>query len=161
MNVKIWIICFYLMFIYWISRHIPDVRAIFFPTLGAFSYLFISRAFSVKEFGKMIAGAAVASLVSSALFLSHTGLLSLLLASLFAILIIRKFHLNAPPVLAIALIPYFAEPAQVWTFPLAVLASLGGLLLLLSIAEVAQVVVLRSDLRLLKKKGQSMESGNS
>ncbi len=156
---KTWVICLYLMFIYWISRHVPDIKMIFYPTLGAFSYLFITRTFSIKDFSKMIAGASVASLISSALYLSHTGMFSFLASTLCAILIIRKLKLNAPPVLTIALVPYFAEPAQVWTLPLAVLVSLSGLLLLLSLAELVQASW-RADLRWWRKKNHSIDNSN-
>ncbi|WP_239632344.1 hypothetical protein [Paenibacillus sp. H1-7] len=165
MNLKTWVICFYLLLIYWISRHIPDIKMIFYPTLGAFSYLFISRSFSLKDFIKLIAGACAASVVSSALYLSHTGMLSFFAATLITIILIRKLQLNAPPVLAIALVPFFAQPDHIWTLPLAVLVSLSGLLLVLSLVELAGAAIATTVLRyvprqLWKRKDSSVESGN-
>jgi hypothetical protein len=129
-----------LLLIYWVSQHLPALKMIFYPTLGAFSYLFISRTFDFKDFAKMIAGASAASLISSSLFLSMTGFLPFFTATLCTILLIRKFNLNAPPILAIALIPFFSQPTSIWSLPLAVLISLTGLLLALSFVELAVVI---------------------
>ncbi|MFH5185998.1 hypothetical protein ACHHV8_27005 [Paenibacillus sp. TAB 01] len=131
MNLKTWTICFYLLLIYWIAQHIPSVKMLFYPTLGAFSYLFISRTFAFKDFCRLIAGASAASLISSALFLSDTGFISFFAAVLSTIILIQKFRLNAPPILAIALVPFFTHPGNLWGLPLAVLVSLSGLLLTL------------------------------
>lgn len=161
MNIKTWAICFYLLIIYWVSRHVPDIRMIFYPTLGAFSYLFISRSFSLKDFGKLIAGACAASLISSAFYLSHTGIISFFASTLCTILLIRKLKLNAPPVLAIALVPYFAPPEHIWTLPLAVLVSLSGLLLVLSLTELAETAFYKWGPRhVWKRKDNSAESSN-
>ena len=160
MNLKIIAICFYLMLIYWLSQQIPSIKMIFYPTLGAFSYLFITRAFSFKDFGKMIAGACTASLVSSALYLSHTGMISFLAATLLTIILIQKFKLNAPPVLAIALVPYFAQPDHLWTLPLAVLISLSGLLLLLSLTQLIEIVAVKKGLPWGKRKSSSVDASS-
>jgi hypothetical protein len=140
MNIKIVVISLYLVLIYSVSQHSPDFKIIFFPTLGAFSYLFISRAFHFKDFAKVIAGASVASLISSLLFLNMTGFVPLLISTLCTIILIRRFNLNAPPIVAVALIPFFAQPTHFWTLPLAVLVSLSGLLVTLSIAELAVAI---------------------
>lgn len=110
---------------------------LFYPTLGAFSYLFISRTFDVKDFSKLIAGAFAASLVSSVLFISNAGFISFFAATVSTIILIQKFRLNAPPILAIALVPYFTHPVSLWTLPSAVLVSLSGLLLTLWLVEFA------------------------
>lgn len=157
MNLKIIAICLYLMLIYWISQHIPVVKMIFYPTLGAFSYLFITRAFSFKDFGRMIAGACVASLISSALYLSHTGMISFLAATLLTIILIQRFKLNAPPVLAIALVPFFAQPEHLLTLPLSVLVSLSGLLLIISITKLIEIAVVKKEFPWWKRKSSSMD----
>lgn len=153
MNLKTWTICFYLLLIYWIAQHIPSVKMLFYPTLGAFSYLFISRTFAFKDFCRLIAGASAASLISSALFLSDTGFISFFAAVLSTIILIQKFRLNAPPILAIALVPFFTHPGNLWGLPLAVLVSLSGLLLTLVLAEAAKVGLERMKARAAASRG--------
>ncbi|AEI45418.1 hypothetical protein [Paenibacillus mucilaginosus] len=136
-HVKTITISLYLFVIYYISVHIPALKPLFYPTLGAFSYLFVSRAFAVKDLLKLIAGATTASLLGSCFYFSHAGGVAFLCTSLVTIWMIRKFHLNAPPILAVALIPYFAQPAQWWTAPVSVVSSLTGLVLLLLLMETA------------------------
>ncbi|NOU91868.1 hypothetical protein GC093_01260 [Paenibacillus sp. LMG 31456] len=160
MNIKIFVICLYLLLIYSVSQHLPDLKMIFFPALGAFSYLFISRSFHFRDFAKMIAGASVASLISSLLFLSMTGIIPFFISTLCTILLIRKFNLNAPPILAIALIPFFSRPTHFWSLPLAVLVSLLGLLLTLSAVELAVAFAARNQWiqRLRKRTGTSVDT---
>jgi hypothetical protein len=142
-NIKIGVICFYLMIIYWASQHFPGLKMIFYPTLGAFSYLFISRSFHFSDFDKIIAGSSAASLISSSLFMYITGIAAFIAAILCTIVLIRKFHLNAPPILAIALIPFFSQPVNIWSLPLSVLVSLTGLLLILSVVELLPLFAAR------------------
>ncbi|MNE97139.1 hypothetical protein D3C80_1954410 [compost metagenome] len=47
---------------------------------------------------------------------------------------IHKFKWNAPPILAVALIPFFTQPQVPWAIPLSVAAALAGLLMTLSLA---------------------------
>lgn len=132
---KTYAICFYLVFIYWISLHIPHMNGLFFPTLGAFSLLFISRPFSKIEVSRIAIGAVAASAVGSLLAYIHSGALSLLATLLVVISLIHIFKWNAPPILAVALIPYFTQPTVFWVVPLSVCGALAGLLLTLTAAD--------------------------
>lgn len=155
---KTWTICFYLLLIYWISQHIPGVKMLFYPTLGAFSYLFISRTFAFKDFTKLIMGASAASLISSALYISNAGFISFFAATISTIILIQRFRLNAPPILAIALVPFFTHPDNLWSLPLAVLVSLTGLLMTLLLVEFAIVWWQRAALRVSERGGTVAEN---
>lgn len=135
MDIRTAAIVLYLLLIYWLSLSVPALKTLFFPTLGAFSYLFLSRTFKLKELLKLVTGAGAASLIGSLFFLSHTGVLAFLLTAACTITMIRRFHLNAPPILAVALIPYFSHPAGWWNLTLAVLSSLIGLVVILGLSE--------------------------
>ncbi|MHA6482963.1 hypothetical protein ACX1C1_13780 [Paenibacillus sp. strain BS8-2] len=132
---KIYAICLYLVVVYWISLHIPHMHAIFFPTLGAFSLLFISRPFRKPEVGRIALGAVAASAIGSLLAHWHAGALSLLATLLIVIGLINRFKWNAPPILAVALIPYFTQPPVFWAIPLSVCGALAGLLVTLTAAD--------------------------
>ncbi|WP_127586106.1 hypothetical protein [Paenibacillus koleovorans] len=131
MNVKAVAISLYLMLIYWVSMHFPALKTVFYPTLGAFCYLFVSRTFRMRELSGIAFGAVIASLTGCLLHAVYPGVGSFFLNSLIVIWMIRKFHWNAPPILAVAFVPYFINPIAWWIVPLSVLVSLGGLLLLL------------------------------
>lgn len=134
-------IALYLLLIYWLSQSFPTLKPLFYPTLGAFSYLFVSRAFAAKELMKLVAGAAAASMVGSLLFITHTGLWAFLVTCLCTILLIRRFHLNAPPILAVSLVPFFSQSIHWWVLPLSVTASLSGLVVMLLLTELTIDVV--------------------
>lgn len=143
---KTYAICLYLVVVYWISLHIPHMHALFFPTLGAFSLLFISRPFSKAEVGRIAIGAVAAALVGSLLAHWHAGALSLLATLLIVIGLINRFKWNAPPILAVALIPYFTQPPLFWAIPLSVCGALAGLLLTLTVADYAEAYISRGRL---------------
>jgi hypothetical protein len=134
MSIKTYAICLYIVFVYWISSHIPHMHALFFPTLGAFSLLFISRPYVKREFGKIAFGAVFASFVGSLFVYFSPGVISLLLTLLIVIWFINIFKWNAPPILAVSLIPFFTQPPLLWVIPVSVSGALLGLLLTLSAA---------------------------
>ena len=134
MRIKTYAICIYIILIYWISLHIPHMKSLFFPTLGAFSLLFVSRSFEKAEVRKIALGAVTASVIGSLFAYWNPGVVSLLLTLLIVIGLINKFKWNAPPILAVSLIPFFTQPDLAWVIPLSVFLSLGGLVLTLSIA---------------------------
>ncbi|KRE53679.1 hypothetical protein [Paenibacillus sp. Soil522] len=134
MRIRTYAICLYIILIYWISLHIPHMHSLFFPTLGAFSLLFISRPFDNTEVGKIAFGAVLASFIGSFFVYWNAGVLSLLLTLVIVIALINKFKWNAPPILAVSLIPFFTQPPLLWVIPLSVCGSLLGLLLTLSAA---------------------------
>lgn len=134
MRIRTYAICLYIIMIYWISLHIPYMHSLFFPTLGAFSLLFISRPFEKSQLRKIALGAVFSSCIGSILNHWNPGVLSLLLTLLIVIFCINRLNLNAPPILAVALIPFFTQPTQLWVIPLSVCGALLGLLLTLSAA---------------------------
>lgn len=134
MRIRTYAICLYIITIYWISLHIPSMHTLFFPTLGAFSLLFISRPFEKAELRKIAVGAVLSSLIGSLFAHWNASSLSLLLTLIIVIFCIRTFKWNAPPILAVALIPFFTHPTLFWVVPLSVCGSLLGLLITLSAA---------------------------
>jgi hypothetical protein len=131
MTIKSVAICAYIVLIYWISLHVPIMHTLFFPTLGAFSLLFISKPFKKDVVGKIAFGAITASLIGSLCMHFSTGVLSILLNTVVVMWLIRKFKWNAPPILAVSFIPFFTQPSTIWITPLSVAVSLLGLLLFL------------------------------
>ncbi|WP_337100833.1 hypothetical protein [Paenibacillus sp. YIM B09110] len=131
MTIKSVAICVYIVLIYWISMHVPIMHTLFFPTLGAFSLLFISKPFKKDIVGKVALGAITASLIGSLCMHFSTGVLSILLNTVAVMWLIRKFKWNAPPILAVSFIPFFTQPSTIWITPLSVAVSLLGLLLFL------------------------------
>ncbi len=152
MNIKTVAICLYIMFIYWLSLKGPVLHMLFFPTLGAFSFLFLSRAMNIAEFTRIAIGAIISSITGTLLFLLNPGVLSLFCNSLLTIWLIKKFKWNAPPILAVSLIPFFAHPEHVWTIPLSVLGAMAGLLLTLVVANTAEVKVKQWSPLFMKKR---------
>lgn len=126
-------ICLYITFIYWVSLQVPALHALFYPTLGSFSFLFISRSFQIKDFLRIVLGAAAASIVGTSLYFLDEGVLSLIATTAIVITLITRFKLNAPPVLAVAFIPYFSRPEVFWLLPVSVVGTLAGLLLTLGL----------------------------
>lgn len=122
-------ICSYLVAVYWLSHHYPTMKMAFYPTLGAFCFLFMKHGGQVQHTARVIVGATVASAVGSLLYLMDSGALSFFITSLVTITLIHVCRWNAAPILSVSLIPYFTHPAAFWILPLAVLVSLSGLLL--------------------------------
>ena len=131
MFIKSTIICAYLLFTYWLSFRTPMLHMIFYPTLAAFSFLFMSRSIDEKVLYKIVGGAILSSFIGSSLYFINSGFLSFFLTSFVVIWMIQKFNWNAAPILAVSLIPYFAKPSSVWILPLSVSCSLFGLLITL------------------------------
>jgi hypothetical protein len=128
------ITCSYLMAVYWASTHFPSMKMVFYPTLGAFSFLFLHRGGHIKDTGRIIVGAIIAVTIGSIFYNISTGVVSFFATAIITISLIQLFKWNAAPILAVSLIPYFAHPVSIWMLPLAVLISLIGLLLPLWLA---------------------------
>lgn len=141
MRLKTYAICLYILLIYWISSHIPQMHSLFFPTLGAFSLLFISRPLNGSELRNIATGAIAASTVGSLFVHLSTGILSLLATLLIVLGLMKKMKWNAPPILAVALIPFFTQPPTVWVIPVSVACTLAGLLVILSAASYAEKLI--------------------
>ncbi|MEK0314937.1 hypothetical protein [Cohnella sp. 56] len=154
MNLKAIAICLYTVGIYWISARMPSLHALFFPTLGAFSLLFIAHPFSPARLGKVAFGASISVLIGSALVFIHPGAVTLLIDMLIVIYLINRFKWNAPPILAVSLIPFFVHAPYIWMIPLSVCASLAGLLMLLFITHHVERI-----LPLLVRSSGQAESG--
>lgn len=125
------IICSYLAIIYCAANQIPSLKMVFFPTLGAFSFLFIHREGHIKDIGRIIIGAIVAATLGSLFYAVDSGVLSFFATAILTISLIKWFQWNAAPILAVSLIPYFSHPASIWALPAAVMVSLIGLVLTL------------------------------
>ncbi|MGO4545265.1 hypothetical protein AB4Z29_10725 [Paenibacillus sp. 2TAB23] len=159
MRIRTYAICLYIILIYWISSHFPSMHALFFPTLGAFSLLFISRPFEKAEVRKIAFGAVVSSIVGSISVYIHPGVISLLLTLVIVISFINTFKWNAPPILAVSLIPFFTQPSLLWVIPLSVCGSLLGLLVTLSAAAFVEKKL--GALSLFPKRGVKAESDSA
>ncbi|AZN39208.1 HPP family protein [Paenibacillus albus] len=138
MNVKTLVICLYVMLIYWLSLHVSFLDTLFFPTLGAFSFLFLSRPFTTRELAKVVLGAVVTSLIGLLLVSLYASAITLFINVVIAIWLIRKFKWNAPPIAAIALIPFFSHSPHLWAFPISVTAALLGLMGVLYLAGLVE-----------------------
>jgi hypothetical protein len=140
MNIKIAVVCFYIMLIYSLTLHYPTLHSLFYPTLGAFSFLFISRTFDMKLLRRIAFGASLSSLIGSVMYMINPGGISLFIDALIIIFLINKFHWNAPPILAVSFIPYFSKTADWWSVPLSVGMSLFTLLFLLFIVHLIEQI---------------------
>lgn len=121
-------ICCFLMGAYWASYHFPSMKMVFYPTLGAFSFLFMHRVEKIKEIRLIILGAIIAVTMGSLFYMINHGVISFFVTALVTITLIQFFKWNAAPILSVAFIPYFAHPASFWALPIAVLVSLLGLM---------------------------------
>jgi len=121
------IFCAYLMLAYWVSYHYPSMKMIFYPTLGAFSFLFMHRVEQIKDIRRIMLGAFVGVVVGCLAYMISTGAFSFFVTALLMILLIKYFKWNAAPILSVSFIPFFAHPAHLWLLPVTVLTSLLGL----------------------------------
>jgi hypothetical protein len=135
MNIKILAVCLYIILIYWLSLTFPSLHMLFFPTLGSFGFLFISRSIGLKDISKIALGAVISSVIGSLLFHLSPGIISLFINTLITIWLINQFKLNAPPILAVSIIPFFAHSPNLWIMPLSVSGSMLGLILILSLVK--------------------------
>lgn len=135
MNVKLVLISLYIALIYWLSTHLTSLHALFFPTLGAFSFLLASREFDRKIASNMLIGSTIAALIGTLLHTVDAGAIGLLADSLIVGWLIHRLRWNAPPILAVSIIPFFVDQTNAWITPLCVLLSLSGLIFLLAAAS--------------------------
>ncbi|MDF2719867.1 MAG: hypothetical protein K0R28_6792 [Paenibacillus sp.] len=140
MWIKSAVICCYLLVAYWLSSHFGILKMCFYPTLGAFSYFFISRSLSKHESAKVVTAAVAASAAGSLLHAVSPGPLAFLLTCILTIAAIQLIRIQAAPILAVSLIPFFAPLPAVWTLPVFVCASLMGLLAALQISRGLEAV---------------------
>lgn len=134
MWIKSAVICGYLLAAYSLSSHFGMLKMCFYPTLGAFGYFFISRSLNRQQSAKVVATAVAASAVGSVLHAVASEPLAFLLTCFLTIGAIQLIRIPAAPILAIALIPFFAPLPAVWTLPVFVCGSLVGLLAALKVA---------------------------
>lgn len=138
MNTKLVAIGLYIMLVYWLSLSHSELHSLFYPTLGAFAFLFISKASGVREVSRVAAGAAVCAVIGTLLQHFVPGVWSVLLNLLIVMWLKQLLNWNAPPLVAVSLVPYFAEPPNLWIVPVSVACTLAGLLLTLVAAELAR-----------------------
>lgn len=137
------VVCCYLMGAYWASYHFPSMKMVFYPTLGAFSFLFMHRVDQIKDIGRITMGAIIAVTLGSVMYNISHGTLSFFLTAMITISLIQVFKWNAAPILAVSFVPFFAHPSSIWALPSAVFVSLVGLMLSVwLIGKVEQVPVI-------------------
>ncbi|MBM7566824.1 hypothetical protein [Paenibacillus sacheonensis] len=146
----------YIMFIYWLSTHSSGMHMMFFPTLGAFGFLFITRSPSMKELAGIACGAVLSSIVGSMAYAVDSGTVSLFICTLLTIWLVRTMKLNAPPIIAVALIPFLTHPAVLWVTPVSVAASLAGLVAVLGLVYAVERLLSRTDTSSLPLGRQAM-----
>lgn len=134
----------YIVFLYWLSLHKPGLNMIFFPTLGAFALICISRTFDIVWLLKVSFGAVVSALIGSILYYVYPGVVSLLAATLITTWLILRFKWNAPPILAVCLIPFFSQAPTPWIVPLSVLGALIGLIVIVSSIRGFELLLIKS-----------------
>lgn len=142
----------YMMFIYWASTQFPDVHTLFFPTLGAFSLLFLKRTQERKAQLNITIGAVVGACIGTALYTIDHGPLTFFINALLMIGLITKMKWNAPPIMAISFIPFFTHPKVLWSLPVSVAGSLFGLIAMLWLTEAIELGINVS-------KGKEIETG--
>lgn len=135
MNIKTVLICAYIMAIYWFSLHFSFLETLFFPTVGAFSFLFLSRTFQFKELTRITLGTFVSAVIGTLLVYIYPSAISVFVNVLITIWLIKRFKWNAPPIVAVSLIPFFSQSTHLWVIPLSVSVVLLGLMLTLFVAE--------------------------
>lgn len=121
-------ICCYLVTAYWLSHHFQPMKMAFYPTLGAFCFLFMNRGGQLQHTARIIIGACISACIGSLLYLFDSGAVSFFLTTAITLTLIHVCRWNAAPIMAVSLIPYFAHPASFWVLPVAVLLSLSALL---------------------------------
>lgn len=136
MKLKAVAACGYLGLVYLAAGRLQGLHPLFFPALGAFAYLAITRRSDWREMMKMTAGAIVCSFVGSVLSFLHPNSVFLVIDALLVFWLIHKLNWNAPPILAVSLIPFFSRSSAWWTFPASSGAALIGLMLVLALASV-------------------------
>ncbi|TXK76091.1 hypothetical protein [Paenibacillus sp. N3.4] len=161
MFLRSFVICCYLMGAYWASYHFPSMKMVFYPTLGAFSFLFMHRVDQIKDVWRITIGAIIAVLLGSLLYSISHGALSFFVTALITISLIQFFKWNAAPILAVSFVPYFAHPTSFWALPAAVLISLLGLMLSVwligKVEQVAWVSKWSLSLELIRDKMMPMK----
>lgn len=134
---KYFVIGVYIMFVYWLSLHFPFLE-MFFPALGAFVFLFVSRSLTYKEIAKVTLGAFVTSAIGTLLYAVYASPVTVLVNVLIAIWLVRKFKWNAPPIVAVSLMPFFSQSDYHWYLPISVSAAILGFMLFLYAAELLE-----------------------
>lgn len=155
MNIKMILIGAYIMAIYWFSLHFSFLDTLFFPTVGAFSFLFLSRSFRYTELTRITLGAFVSAVIGTMLVYIYPSAISVFINVLITMWLIKKFKWNAPPIVAVSLIPFFSHSTHLWLIPLSVSAVLLGLMLTLFVAERADSKLDSVRLLLNRKKLQT------
>ncbi|GLX67212.1 HPP family protein [Paenibacillus glycanilyticus] len=138
MNLKIIVIGLYVVLIYWLSLHFTFLDTLFFPTLGAFSFLFLTRSSTISEIGKVTLGAVISSGLGTLLHFLYPSPISLFVNVIITMWLINKFKWNAPPIVAVSLVPFFSHSPHQWAIPLSVCAALLGLMLVLYLVQVIE-----------------------
>lgn len=135
MYLKSTVICLYLVLMYFISQHFPIGKLLFYPTLAAFSFFFMSRKLSKREVQNIFLATVLSSFFGELMYYVDGGILSFFVTCLGNMAMLLYFKINAAPITAISIIPFVYQPAELGTFSLSVLLSMTGLFITLQVAE--------------------------
>lgn len=80
-------------------------------------------------------GAVLCSIIGTLMYRVDSGIVSLFCTTLLIIWLMNRFKWIAPPILAIAFVPFFSGGVDLWAFPAAVAVSLLGLVIILFAAD--------------------------
>ncbi|MNG09996.1 hypothetical protein D3C84_934410 [compost metagenome] len=69
------------------------------------------------------------------LYTINPGPITFFINALVMITLITRMKWNAPPIMAVAFIPYFSHPTTIWVLPVSVALSLSGLIATLWLTE--------------------------
>nr|WP_275296722.1 HPP family protein [Brevibacillus choshinensis] len=126
------------MLVYWLSLRIPYLDTLFFPALGAYSFLFATKSFRMTEISKIILGSFLSSALGTLFFYMYPSPISLFANALITMWMVTRFKWNAPPIVAVSLIPFFSHSPNHWFIPLSICAVMLGLMLFLVVAELIE-----------------------
>lgn len=96
------------------------MHTLFFPTLGAFCLLFLTKSFERKTWARISTGAIIGATIGSVLYMLDPSPITFFVDALLMIGLITKMKWNAPPIMAVSFIPYFSHPD-----PYMVIARIG------------------------------------
>jgi hypothetical protein len=140
MSIKTVAVSGYLLAMYWLSQHLSIQEMLFYPTLGAFSYYFMCRSMRLKDSLLILFGAVLAAEAGSLLHHYVPGIMAFFLICLLTIGALKVAKMNAAPIAAIAIIPYFTDLSSVWVLPVSVFITLAGLIAVLFAAHALEAV---------------------
>lgn len=148
MYIKSTVICLYLVVMFFISQQFTMGKLLFFPTLAAFSFFFMSRTLSKREVQHIFLATILSSLFGELMYYVDGGILSFFITCLGNMGMLLYFKINAAPITAISIIPFVYNPAEIGVFSMSVFLSMVGLFITLQFAgKIEQFIANRKALQ--------------